>query len=99
MLLQMPISIRHLGMYSRSPGCNSIIAIGSPSSAASGLYLRSGLGAGTNSSYRIHVFDPATCTMRPATRGCHVLVSYVGDITNNGVGEVSCVSATVGLTA
>ena len=54
-----------LGMYMRSPGCSSSTAIGSPRSAAVGLNFRSGLGAGIISSYKIHVFDPASCTTIP----------------------------------
>lgn len=57
----------HLGIYIRSPGLSSSTAIGSPRSPAAGLYLRSALGAGTISSYRIQVFDPASCTTIPGT--------------------------------
>lgn len=63
------LRVTHRGMYIRSPGCSSNIAIGSPSSALDGLYLRSALGAASSSSYRIHVFDPSSCMMRPGTDG------------------------------
>ena len=62
-LVSLPLS--HLGMYMRSPGCSSSTAIGSPRSAAAGLNFRSGLGAATISSYKIHVFDPDSCTTIP----------------------------------